>query len=258
MPISDEERKRRSERMRAMHAAKKAEKGPQQVEETKINTQQPETSQGDLARQVEELKKNLEFMQQMMTQNQQPAQQVHVGSRGMVGTHEKFSTKPKDYPDPRERLSKEPRLQRFAFPINYELTWDIKSVRYQTQDGVWMQEPRFEIELLRIAMDNDTGEPTDGRWILRRLQLHEDPAAAVAVAREKGLEVDENNEKAFLDEMRYLRIRDWLFDAFFQPKADNQRSNMREMAIDGKLVPYFEVNSENNASIPFNQLDKKL
>jgi hypothetical protein len=81
-----------------------------------------------------------------------------------------------------------------------------------------MREPKFTIQLNRIVL-NDQGEQTNKRYIARRLIFHEDPQAALVVARENNLAVDENNQKEFLDEMRYLRVKDWLFDVFWPKPA---------------------------------------
>lgn len=177
---------------------------------------------------------------------------------GMVGTLEKYTVNPKYYPDPTERLAREAKLQRFAFPINYELKFDVAVTSYQTKDGVNTREPRFTLELHRIVMDEDTGQPTDGRYVISRAVFHEDPQAALIIAREQGFDVDTLSEKDFLDEMRYLRIRDWLFDVFYAPKNTGAKKNKKDMVIGNKLVEYFEISSENSESMPFNQLNTKL
>lgn len=206
-----------------------------------------------LIRRVQELELRQQTWDQPRTQG---APQVNQFG-GLVGTFEKYVVDPNYYPDPRERLTKEPKLARFAFPINYEFDWEVTTTSYQTLDGVNTKEPRFNLNLIRIVMDEDTGLPTNGRYIVRKLIFHEDPQAALVIARESGLEVDPTNQREFLSEMQYLRMRDWLLDIFY-PKPSNVKTKKREMVIGGKLVEYFEVNSEESETMPFNQLKNKL
>ena len=114
------------------------------------------------------------------------------------------------------------------------------------------------MELNRIVMDEDTGDPTNGRYTICRMVFHEDPDAALVVARENGVNIADFEERAFLDEMRYLRARDWLLEAFYPPKPSQPKKNKKEMGIGGKLVEYFEINSESSEPMPFGELNTKL
>lgn len=215
-----------------------------------------------LKQQIAEMKANMQFMASLQ---QQPQQGAMLGaSGGVLGTRDRYIIDPANYPSPVDRLVKEKRLQRFAFkggPIDdydYELEYRVDSVRYQTIDGIWQREPKFELELNRVIRDEETSEPTNGRYTVCRLIMHEDPEAAVVIARENGVPVDETNQKTFLDEMRYLRFRDWVIEAFMPAKPAQPKQNMKEMSIGGKLVPYFEINSEASETIPFSQLKSKV
>jgi len=181
-----------------------------------------------------------------------------VTNTGIVGTLEKYRLDPEYYPDPCARLADEERLAPVAFKHNFELSYEVSTSAYETKDGRNVKEPKFTIELTRIIRDPETGEATNGRYVVCRGIFHEDPAAALVVAREHGVEVADENEKAFLDEMRYLRFRDWLLEAFYPPKSVQQKTNKRETVIDGKLVEFFEINSEQSETMPFNQITKKL
>lgn len=268
MSMSPEQRKAASERMKAMHAKKKAEQPPVQAEPQELLTEEegvrPETTTPqeaqilpddyqNLLQTVAELKARLDA-QPLPTQAQQQPQMTAQGA--LVGTFEKYITDPDHYPDPRERLANEPRLARYAFPINYELGWDISISAYQTQQGVHTEEPKFSLELNYIVRDEDTDEPTAGRYTLRKAVFHEDPAAAMVVARENGLPVDKNNQKAFLDEMRYIRMKNWLLEAFYPPKNDVAKQAKKEMVFGNKVVEYFEVSSPNSSGVPFDELIK--
>lgn len=255
-----EERKAIGERL----AAGKAAKNSTVVEEKSVTPQEPqpapaeiatEESPSVLAQQVLELKAQMELLIKMNQGNTAPGAVISGGR--IIGTVEKYLVDPAHYQDPRDRLREEPKLQRFAFKTNYELIYQVQTTSYETKDGVNTKEPRFNLELHRIVF-NDDG-PTDKRVILRRLTFHEDPQAAIIVARENDLDPDNypGGEDKFLDDMRYLRIRSWLLEAFYPPKNDQSRQNIREEVIGGKMFQTFEVSSRDSATIPFDQLDKK-
>lgn len=266
MPMSDEAKKRIGDATRARYAAKKAQMDdsvhePAPVAPTKAEgptVQEESTMSGtereDLQRQIDELKVLLQNSAARLTQGT-PGVQVNPQGK-LTGTHDKYIIDPKNYPDPTPRLSREPRLQRFAFPINYELEWDVSTTSYQTQDGVNTREPKFTLKLNKVKLD-DEGEPTVGRYTLRTATFHEDPQAAIVVARDNGLEIDDYNEKDFLDEMRYLRMRAWLLEAFYPPKTEVKK-NAREEVIGNQVVQYFEVTTPASGTLSFDQLKNPM
>lgn len=276
MSMSPEARRAMSERMKARHAANKvAKETPNKAPET---PEQPDLSKApnienedyaSLKRQVQELQAMLERVANQQTplpayQGAQAASPAFHADprRGLVGTIEKFVVDPSYYPDMTDRLAKEPRLARFAFLLNYELGWKVETVSYETKDGLNVKEPKFSLNLIRIILDEDTGEPTNKRFITCTQVFFEDPQTALVVARDNGLSPDEfpGGEKNFLDEMRYLRMRDWLLEAFYPPKSQ-PKNNKREMVIGNKVVEVYEVNaelSEGAPSINFSGLTKKL
>lgn len=223
---------------------------------TPTNHSAPDPDVSDLQRQIEELKQMMALNQAFM-QGQQSAQGPQVSRGRLVGTVEKYSTNFKDYPDPRERLASESRLQRIAFPQNYELNWEVAETTYETRDGLTQKEPKFTLTLNRIVLDDD-GEPTNGRYSICRMVFFEDPSTAVTMANANGLPINDENELDFLNEMRYLRMRDWLFECFWPKGITGNVSNKKEMAIGGKMVEYFEVNSEGSSEIPFGNLKSKV
>lgn len=227
---TEEERKAFGEKMKA--ARSKAPKETE-VESDEITISKSEFQ--DLLKTVSELKS------QLQTPNQfQPLQQAQVTAGGLVGVQEKYSTT-RQYPDPTIRLRKEPRLAPFAFEYNYDLTFDVSTSQYKTQEGVTVKEPKFQIKLLGIKLD-DAGNQTNQRYIIRQLIFHEDPEAALTLAREQGIEVDPSQEDNFLDEMRYLRTKAWLLDVFYppKPKAADRR---KEEVIGNQVVEVFDVTS---------------
>lgn len=180
----------------------------------------------------------------------------------------KFSLNPKDYPDPRVRLSEEARLAKFAFPLNYELDWEIQRVNYE-DGGVKYVAPRFVLKLLGKVIDEDTNEPKktydpqtkdwkEQRYIIRQGIFLEDPESYIYVANQNGYDVPETVQQDFIDEMRYLTMRDWLFGWFFPQLPDNKKQNKQEQVIGNRVVEIYEVSSESGSKIPFDQLTQKL
>lgn len=261
-PAQIEARRKFAEQAKARAAAKKAQTNTEITEDMKltdaqltagateaanpdpVNHGQPNPQDyADLQSQVNELKGYLFDILRTGTAGAAPAG-VAATNQGLVGTREKYILDPAHYPDPRERLAQEPKLARFAFDMNYELEFNVGVSQYQTKDGVNTKEPKFTIQLNRVVIDEETGEPTDGRYVITQGIFHEDPEAAIVVASEQGIDVNAWEEKPFLDEMRYLRFRDWLLEAFYTPLPARDRKNKREVVINGKLVQYFEVNSQ--------------
>lgn len=245
--MTEEEKKAWAEKMKAAKVAK---------QEEVTSTEEVKPSQEDiLSDDYKSLLKRLNELEgKLSAEAEANKSQPEVNSRGrLIGTFERYVVDPAYYPDPRERLSQEPRLQRFAFPLNYELTWAITPVSYESIDGVRVSEPRFHMELLRIVMDED-GNATNGRYKIKQLSLHEDPDAALQVARDNGIDVDHINQREFLDEMRYLRIKEWLEEKFY-PSRKNTNKQARQMVVDNQVVEFFEVTSEDAQS--FKELNKK-
>lgn len=215
----------------------------------------PEQNQNDLERQVQELKAMMfDFMKGGTPQPQNGVQQNAQGA--IVGTFEKYTVDPANYPDPSPRLMKEPKLAPFAFEYNYEIDYQIHVSQYDTKDGRNVKEPRFMMELRRVVLD-ENGERTNDRYIVRKLTFHEDPQAAIQVARENGIDVDSFGQQAFLNEMRYIRARDWLFDIFYPPKAAPAKAK-REIVVDNQVIEVITLNGEDSQAIPFGQLKSKL
>lgn len=187
--------------------------------------------------------------------------QAQVASDGsLIGYREKYIMDPAHYPNPVDRLREEKMLRRFAFDINYDLYFNVSVSSYKTIEGVNTREPKFTLELVQVMIDEDTGLPTNGRIVRARLIFHEDPEAALVIAQEQGLEVDQQNEARFLNEMRYLRMQDWLIGCFYPPRI-NKHQERRDMVVGGQVVEFFEVNSPDAVGkLPFDQLDsqKKL
>lgn len=185
----------------------------------------------------------------------------------LVGEVDKYLVDSDNYPDPTPRLAAEPRLQTIAFSHNYELEYEFKVRAYETKTGLNMREPEFTITLNRIVLDDQgnrvkilnpkNGQMEEKRYRAKRLMFHEDPQAALVIARENNLDVDKSDEKTFLDEMRYYRVRDWLFGVFW-PQPVTSGPEIREEAIGGTLVQVFTKSSVEPSSVDFDQIHSKV
>jgi hypothetical protein len=265
-PMSDEQREVNAERLAKARAVKAAKNAPEPSPEPKPEPVQPAETHDeyqDLMKRFKELESFVHGLQSAMSHNV-GMQGPQVNQRGhLIGTFEKYLVDPKMYDDPRERLSEERRLGRFNLtgtsetidPMrhDYFLDWDISVTQYETKDGVSTKEPKFTLKLNRIMMDEETGEHTDQAYTVCQMIFHEDPQAALIVAREQGVDPDTFDQKAFLNEMRYIRMRDWLIEAFYPPRSTAVKRK-KEMVIGNKLVQVFEISSENSQPIPFDQL----
>jgi hypothetical protein len=254
---TEEERKAFGAKMKAARAAKESSPEQPQTNIPKIE-QEPQVSNTTQNVDIGELLKRIKELEDRQLFTQPVQQNVQFGANGLVGTRDRYVIDPLNYLDPRDRLYDEKLLTRFAFKENYELTWNVSNTVYTTIDNIRTREPKFTIELLKVQINEDTGERMNGRYLISTAIFHEDPDAAVTIAREKGLQIDESNQRAFLDEMRYMRIRDWLLDCFLDPKPVQAKQNRREVTLGNKVVPFFEINSVDKEAMPFAQLNGKL
>lgn len=214
-----------------------------------IATAPPPSTDQDYAALTRQVKEALEEIQRLKA-NQVPTQQPQMGIQNgtLTGTHERYRVDRNYYPDPTERLSKEPRLQRFAFKDNYELKWEVQLSQYETADHIRTKEPRFNLKLIVKVYDDLTGELTNRRFVILQGIFHEDPDAAIYIANQNDITVDTDNERDFLNEMRYLRFRDWILEAFY-PTPPPPSSNKKEVVIGNKLVEVYEVTSDKSESM---------
>ena len=208
-----------------------------------------------IQRQLDEVMETNALLKAALLNNQKPG--VSVDKTGnLLGEVEKYLLDPINYPDPTPRLRTEARLQPLAFDYNYELEYQVDTSSYETKTGVNMREPKFHVTLNRIVLD-DQGQQTPKRYIARKLIFHEDPQAALVIARENNLDVDKSDERAFLNEMRYLRVRDWLFDIFW-PKPADPRGKINEEVIGGSLVQVFTKSSVEPSAVEFDKIAKVI
>lgn len=271
-----EAQRKRFEEVRARRGQKKAEEvshennggdevpTPVEPEEQSEPIIAQDQDTNDLKRQILEMKQNMDLMRQaLLNQNQQGVDRAGK----QVGEFDKYLVDPANYPDPTPRLAAEKRLLPLAFQHNYDLDYTVGVSAYETKTGQNVREPKFSVTLYRRVLDNQgnqvkvinkkTGKEEDKFYIARKMIFHEDPQAAMVIARENDVIIDKTDERLFLNEMRYLRVRDWLFDIFW-PRPSDDEARISEEAIGGQIVQVFTRKSEDTGSIPFDQLGSKL
>lgn len=233
------------------------------------STQAPDTSvMTETIVQNDDVKLLLKRIEELESRNFLPAQNATPEPYAQNRVLTKYSINPKDYEDPRVRLSEEARLARFAFPINYDLSWNVERVNYE-DGGQKYVAPRFVLELLGKVIDEDTNEPkktydpvtkvfNEQRYIIKRGIFLEDPDSYIYVANQNGYDIPESIQQDFIDEMRYLTFRDWLFGWFYPQLPDNKQQNKQEAVIGNRVVELYEVSSVEGSVMPFDQLNKKL
>lgn len=224
------------------------------VETPKVDEQGP-VSMEALQKQINEVMETNALLKAVLLGKDQGGVNLGRGNQ-VVGEVDKYLVDPSNYPDPTSRLAAEPRLRPIAFEFNYELGYDFSIRSYETKTGINMREPEFLVTLSRIRLD-DQGNQTNKRYIARRLIFHEDPQAALVVARDNNIDIDETDQKTFLDEMRYLRVRDWLFDVFW-PKPATPKEDIHEEVIGGTIVQVYTKSSEESSGIDFDQIKTKI
>jgi hypothetical protein len=272
---TDEERKAFGEKMRKAKLDKETHSSyppepPNIINEAKPQVQDDIRNGVDLAamqRQIDEVMETNALLRAAVLGQQNSSNGVGVKGTQLVGEVDKYLVDKDNYPDPTRRLAAEPRLQTIAFNHNYELEYNFSVRSYETKTGLNMREPEFLVTLLRVVLDDQgervkvqnptTGKTEDKFYIAKRLMFHEDPQAALVIARDNNIDIDKTDEKVFLDEMRYLRVRDWLFGVFW-PQPTQQASKIREEVIGGTLVQVYTKNSVDPSAVDFDALQTKV
>jgi hypothetical protein len=250
-PMSEEQKQAASERMKAMHAAKKA---------SKTNSTPSETNSGiNLTQeQFDQLINRLTVAEAAIAYRGVTPDQAldakaemtgaFIGPNGIQGQIVKYNIEPDWYPDPSERILDMPELSRFAPRQNYEIKWTVTGVEYE-KNNISYAEPRFTVEIRRI-MFNEYGEPTTQRAIVGRHIQHEDENVTRMVARDMGFQ--DLDERKLRDEVRFQRIRRWVLDMLTPMRQPDRVDNVIEMAIDGKVIPVIDISTNADKAVMVN------
>jgi tetrahydromethanopterin S-methyltransferase subunit G len=149
-----------------------------------------------------------------------------------MGMIQKYSLDASHYANPIERLLATPELQRYALKENYELTWLVDQTIYETKFGTTMADPKFNLTLKKKIYDA-SGELTDRKIIVQTGVFFEDPAASIQEALQLGLPIDDVNSPEFMEQMRYLRFKQWLVDIFNPQLPKSTKAVVTDQVIDG-------------------------
>jgi hypothetical protein len=167
-------------------------------------------------------------------------QGVRVTAQGGVqGQVFKYPVDKGFYADPTERLYDEPKLRRFALRDNYFFSWDVEGETYE-KNGITYTEPRFTVAIYRHVFDED-GNETNKLALVTRNYLAEDEYMATIIANKLGFADKFESKEAMMDEVRYVRIRDWLLEVFTPINIKGKPKRATTMVIDGKAVEVFDT-----------------
>lgn len=164
---------------------------------------------------------------------------AYITENGVQGILVKYPVEHSHYPDPTKRLFDEPSLKRFALAENYIFKWEVDGVTYE-KDRVKYSEPRFTLSLFRRLYD-ENNEPTGKAALVARQMQHEDEVTAQIAAQRMGILDQFESVDQLLDEIRYLRLRQWLFDIFTPPKVVQFKNKSTTQVINGKAVEVFDT-----------------
>lgn len=264
-PMSEEAKQAARERLAAARAKKQAKQTTPETKTTAEPTVAPtepmvQISQSQLDKFISLLESaqtaNVNVTPQQKLEAQAEMEGVTVTADGMKGTLYKYPIEADYYNSPTERIFNMPELSRFAPRENYEIQWEVKGTFYENErTHVYYAEPTFTITILRV-MYGDDGLPTTRRAIVGKNILHEDEVVANAVARELGL--SNMDKRQLLEEVRFQRIRRWILDLLIPANRQKDRvENIGEMVVDGKVVPFIEVETNADKAInPSLNMDK--
>lgn len=164
---------------------------------------------------------------------------AYITENGVQGILVKYPVEHSHYPDPTKRLFAEPSLKRFALEENYIFKWEVDGVTYE-KDRVKYSEPRFTLSLFRRLYD-ENNEATGKAALVARQMQHEDEVTAQIAAQRMGILDQFESVDQLLDEIRYLRLRQWLFDIFTPPKVVQFKNKSTTQVINGKAVEVFDT-----------------
>lgn len=259
MPLSEEQKKAASERMKAMHAAKAAQvaadkKMQEESDGYEEAFKQPEAPQEPTAEekqetvtitkeQFETLLARLESVESAKVTSTPVSQGVsQVAADGRIfGIQTPYSLSPEIYNDPREVLYNLPILEQYGFKKNYRLDWVVEVQNYETKYGTSFSVPKFKLKLRKLMLNEETGEPItfeqNGKTFERGYLVQAgiffvDPAEAVATARELGLPIDDANSHEFLDRMRLELYKRWLLECMKPPRPQPSKGQ-KQVVIGG-------------------------
>lgn len=255
-PMSEEARKAASERMKAMHAAKKAKKeaAQQPVEEQKTEVVAPIAAPPAPEPQsapelppapqpaMPAVALSSEQFEALLTRFAGMAKEEPKKTEG-VGIIERFPVHASSYKDPRDELYNLPRFQRFGMNYNYVIDWTVTAARYETKQGQWYMEPRFELTFKRKQLDDNgeemvkfdaNGKPYHPRIVLGRASFFIDPPADMIEAELAGLDDAGLSDEELRERMMFWRYAQWIEERLVPKMPEKTTQGLKEEVIGGK------------------------
>lgn len=180
---------------------------------------------------------------QMLLQAFQSGERVK--SSGSTGVTEKTSINSSNYPNPVEELYDIPELKRFNLRDNYVIEYKFGTAKYETRQGEWYVEPKFQLTLKKKQFDSVTGEELvkkrpDGttfkpRVVIGSAVFFEDAPANIEQAELAGIEISDIDDKSFADKMRMWRYKGWIIERINPRPVITTTNHTREEVIGGKV-----------------------
>jgi hypothetical protein len=252
--MSDEARKAASERMKAFHAAKKAAKeaavaAPPAEEPTapvEPQTPQPEALPEDPTPTPETAVPGVTLTNEqfeMLLNRFSGMGKEPDTTTPTVGIVERFPIRPDAYVNPVEMLYDIPKLRRFGLRENYVIDWKVSTTRYETRQGQWYMEPRFELTLKRkqfneegeeVVKHDKHGKPFHPRIVLGRASFFVDPPADMIEAELAGLADADLSDEELQERMFFWRYSMWIEERLMPKLPDFTTNAMKEEVIGGK------------------------
>lgn len=159
-----------------------------------------------------------------------------------TGVIQKYSVDPAHYKDPRESLLNIPELKRQAMAENFMLDWEVEQLIYDTKYGSSFSEPKFTLILWRKMFDEE-GNTNGKRILIQTGVFFEDPVTAVKEATQLGIPLDNSTSSEFLEQMRFLRYKQWLMDIFNPKRPESTKPRRIPQVIGGQVVEVEEYST---------------
>lgn len=159
---------------------------------------------------------------------------------------ERFPLQASFYPNPVKDLLGLAELKRYAMEDNFILEYKVNKVKYQTQQGTWYVEPRFDLVLKKRQFNEDGKEVTKvdakgdtvfPRIVISRAMFFEDPPANIEEAELAGITLEEAEEmdaKEFANRLRFWRYKMWLTEKISPVRREFTTNQVNEEVIGGK------------------------
>lgn len=231
---TEEERKAFGEKMKAAREAKAPQDAPT-FEPTQESTEQPTVTLTQ--DQFQEMLSRIESLENQKQTTQPTQSTAQLNSQGaVVGVIERFPVDPMYYKSPVDGLYDLPDLKRYAMRENYEIRWQVTPTKYQTANGTWFVEPRFELTLLRRMFDEE--DPTlelPTKIVLGKASFFNDPPADILEASLAGVALEDLDKGEFQEKMRMYRYSFWLRERLNPRKPESTKAQSEQRVIGGKV-----------------------